>query len=203
MYPAQALADGLYTINDLPDEIVVQKTGNPITLQRGIGSSEPPQIPGAFYGSSDPNGNEDYVFLYNGFWEYGPGVPVCSQAPCLITDLCAKDQFADTYTILDVESGQTIIVNRKSLCLWEEDNGGTRLFYNFGGPPPYNQYGAEIPRLIAWYIKDTPNLADDEGVSLPFSQQVGYGLGRLNTPVGNYGNSADDNPNSQIVYTVS
>jgi len=221
MYPAQALADGLYRWEDLPDELEYYFSTGALrfTLQkvapRPIGAN--PEI--LYY--EDIGGNDEAFIGLTEFgdqtpnqWEWAGGPATTNVDPsCLLADgtqaepmdfknYLLRDKFADTYTILDVESGQTIIVNRKSLCLWEEDNGGTRLFYNFGGPPPYNQYGAEIPRLIAWYIKDTPNLGD-EGVSLPFSQQAGYGLGRLNTPVGNYGNSADDNPNSQIVFTVS
>jgi hypothetical protein len=204
MYPAQALFDGLYTVDDLPDSFIVKYGQTLKEFKKGFGLTQY----AATYAPEDYSGGFDAIWQDGGLWNAGVGLPEdwgLGDFPCLfgsVSENLMEDQFADTYTILDVESGQTIIVNRKSLCLWEEDNGGTRLFYNFGGPPPYNQYGAEIPRLIAWYIKDTPNRGD-EGVSLPFSQQVGYGLGRLNTPVGNYGNSADDNPNSQIVYTVS
>lgn len=97
MYPAQALFDGLYTVDDLPDDVTVNGTSFPRL--------------GTTYG----NTTNGVIFEENVWAKYTNGVR--SARPCLIQG-GVEDQFADTYTATS-PSAETVTLTRQSLCVWE------------------------------------------------------------------------------------
>ena len=108
MYEAQALADALYTADDLPDDVIVNGTSLPRS--------------GTTYG----NTTSGVIFEENVWAKYTSGVR--SSRPCLIQG-GDEDQFADTYTIsglvggwetYDVYSESTLLI-RNDLCKWVGD----------------------------------------------------------------------------------
>ena len=132
MYPAQALFDGLYTADDLPDEVlyndgsrpptVLQKTLNP-ELVSGVGYPWPQD-------GSDDAGIYFIVVDDGGdpiSWAFGDDRGEGTR-PCLIqgdgnlnpnNDL-SEDQFADTYTVawnISDQSGSST-ATRQSICIW-------------------------------------------------------------------------------------
>jgi hypothetical protein len=99
MYPADALADALYSENDLPDAVTVDG----VSFNRS----------GTDYGNTS-NG----VILEGNVWaKYASGSR--SSRPCLIQG-GVVDQFADTYTVAWNISNQpgSSTATRQSLCIW-------------------------------------------------------------------------------------
>lgn len=130
MYPAQALADGLYTADDLPDAVdfTYSASGNtfgPYTLTR-TGTT--------FIGGPE---NEVKIELADDIWVSGDGGGGIESFPCLINEtfqpsggggyeITVEDQFADTYTVSGSISGT---VTRESVCVWR---GAGLTLTNFG-----------------------------------------------------------------------
>jgi hypothetical protein len=120
MYPAQALFDGLYTVDDLPDTIIdvgltFNKLNPPLSELGGIW----------YYETLDGGGGvvERIGLLnnFNGVWAYqGEG----ETTPCLITET-REDQFADTYTVSgNPDFNQTVA--RTSLGFWIGEGTGVQ-----------------------------------------------------------------------------
>jgi hypothetical protein len=137
MYPAQALADGLYTYQDLPDTVL----GTGIFGDKNVVMSRlnPPQP------SIDSSGTSYYrgFSLDGGLVGIGlregdewVGTEVRNEdaefGECLISRLppdtsgTIADQFADTYTVSGPISGT---VTRESVCVWR---GSNLRLTNFG-----------------------------------------------------------------------
>jgi hypothetical protein len=141
MYPAQALADGLYTAADLPDAITLL----------GVGSLAKS---GTAYGNTT-NG----VILEGGVWaRYLSGVRATKA--CLIDgngnftpgDDTVEDQFASSYSV-DVGEFSgfpgPITVFRRTLCNWQ---GGINI-------PPDGEYCTE--GLYVWRVSLFYNTLQD------------------------------------------
>ena len=132
LYPAQALGDGLYSVNDLPDEIIYQNPfGEPLALYKGIKTSPiTPAISGAFFGRSEPEFEDSFVYYavdsYDEGWRKGEGLDF-PPGLCLIgEDNGYEDQFAEAYTVSGPISGT---VTRESVCVWR---GSNLRLTNFG-----------------------------------------------------------------------
>jgi hypothetical protein len=112
MYPAQGLVDGLYSVDDLPDQVQI---GGYI-LQKGGETPAvfPVQVDGAFYATLSDE--EAYIYLDNFYWNFGPAVGAGAQE-CLVDGNIVQDQFADSYT-LTINGGGSAVVTRQSLCQW-------------------------------------------------------------------------------------
>jgi hypothetical protein len=127
MYPVEALQQGVYTVDDLPDEI---STGKGIFIKgQGPSAGIDIQPPGAVYaaeGYPGDDGEEDYVYSDpgSGQWSGGPGMGSGTQE-CLI-GIEYGDLFADTYIISGPISGA---VTRESICVWR---GSNLRLTNFG-----------------------------------------------------------------------
>jgi len=134
MYSAQGLYDGVYSVDDLPDSIIVDG----VTLQKGVyiygESALEPEISGAFYGSPNEEFYETTIKLSQGTWYPGQGVSRDS-ADCLINNDW-HDEFANSYTITTKEDG-IIVLNRQSICVWKGILGNAPIYlvYNEGNDP--------------------------------------------------------------------
>jgi hypothetical protein len=140
MYSAQGLYDGLYSVEDLPDSIIVDG----VTLQKGnyIYGDLEPDISGAFYASNDEEFYEITIKLSQGTWYPGQGVSR-DAADCLInTDW--HDEFANSYTIQGFQYSEPFTVDRVSLCRWEKTVSGTLYFGNPDNPPATGKWNAVI-----------------------------------------------------------
>ena len=134
MYPAQALVDGIYSDDDLPDQITYNYffNGNPgsIILNRSGDQFSATIGEVQFFvrtASAIPN------FI----WEYRIISPIGGYGPngsqdCLISDRfnfpdsnIIADEFANTYSVSGPING---IVTRESLCVWQGQ--GLTLIYN-------------------------------------------------------------------------
>lgn len=125
MYPAQALADGLYTAADLPDAVTVD----------GVSYSRS--------GSSYGNTVNGVIFETNVWAKYRNGSR--SSRPCLIQS-GVEVQFADTYTVASCSYAPVIgaSVTRVSLCVWQ----GTYL-------DPENPYADGPQNVLLIYCPGT------------------------------------------------
>lgn len=128
MYPAQALVDELYTVDDLPDEIfVISSLGNivlPVDRSGPIGDR------GIKYYYGDIGGEEISVSLNTDLTEarWLGSAEVDTIGGCLISKLeiddpggPTLDQFADTYTVASCSYAPVVgaSVTRVSLCVWQ------------------------------------------------------------------------------------
>jgi hypothetical protein len=125
MYPAQALFDGFYTVDDLPDEIIYKNPfGEPLALYKGIKTSPiTPAISGAFFGRPEPEFEDSFVYYavdsYDEGWRKSAGLDF-SPGLCLIGEEDGyQDQFAEAYTVSGPVSGT---VTRESICTWTDEN---------------------------------------------------------------------------------
>ena len=176
-YPAQGFVDGLYTVDDLPDEIIftkasidlidvlLTKTGGSISFYEG------------YYGA-----NLLSVKILGSVWilfAFGEEFGLSSRPECLFVTNDefdgSFDTFADSYTVSGGPLG-AITVTRVSLCLWTglDSCGNTAslelLEDSFNGK--------------LWFVS-VPNYI------LPcvvFDVLQGENIGFGNTPVGSYGN---------------
>jgi hypothetical protein len=132
MYPAQALADGLYTYQDLPDSIEYLGTNLPVVLNK----LDPPEFSNRFDGIAYFRGTYEFsgdtatvdLGLSEDIWVVGDSIndQARTNARCLIDLTRTLDQFADTYTItIGFNNGDdgpfynTYTATRISLCYWD------------------------------------------------------------------------------------
>jgi hypothetical protein len=176
MYPAQGLADGDYSASDLPDDVTVD----------GASFSRS----GTTYG----NTTNGVIFEEDVWAKYRNGARSTRQ--CLIQG-GVVDQFADTYTITTTFGFPPIAVERVSLCRWEAE------YIDEGFDPPRLQIAyleiqfADVSDFFGWYV----SYGGEDGYAEPVTREPAL-LGRLNTPIGDYGNARNLPPRS-IDFTVS
>ena len=148
MYPAQALIDGEYGIDDLPDTIIVWIEST--ILNKAAEAFPSPSIGDllVYYEGSYLIDGESYLIevgLFDGRWRTWDErfFEELYDNDCLITSLILEDEliqdeFADTYTVTinppDDNAG-TYTVTRRSICVWStqvEESGepaGLKLSY--------------------------------------------------------------------------
>jgi hypothetical protein len=200
MYPAQALGDGDYSYDDLPDviEVLIDNVFTPFS-RSGIyfySDSAIGLIPAGDYrvrlldnGVPWIPGTED--FQYNWRLEVWNGISWGTRDDiddwqCLIQGLPedferTHDQFADTYTVSGGELGP-IQVTRVSLCLWEgTDSCGNKAQLIYLEDP----FNGKL-----WFV-DVPQYGEP---CVIFDVRQGEKIGLQNTPVGGYGNPPYENP---------
>jgi hypothetical protein len=182
MYPSQALLDGLYTYEDLPDAIDVG----------GIeyAKLDPPESVGGFT-RYYINANDEYLGILEGegedsLWTYEGG-----GGPCLINAFNGEggereDQFADTYTVTSCSEPSAIgtILTRTSLCYWEGQYNtpfaGTQtvsIFYCPSVGPIPSDVCNDTFKFYSFYSRDVGGLTD------PI---IAEKTPHSNTPSGNY-----------------
>jgi hypothetical protein len=176
MYPAQALVDGLYTVDDLPDEVQI----GPYILQKGVAQAVfPVQVEGAFYGTISDGDEEAYIYLDNFAWNFGPAVGSGGQE-CLVDGNIVQDQFADSYTVTGPPGGP-VTVTRQGLCLWTgSDTCGNGVILEFIS----DNDDDEKVWFIGWvnYFELCITLDSSSGTKRAYAQ----GGDGIDTPVGNY-----------------
>jgi hypothetical protein len=190
MYPAQALIDGEYGIDDLPDTIIVWIEST--ILNKAAEAFPSPSVGDllVYYEGSYLIDGESYLIevgLFDGIWRtwderffeelYGND---CLITSLILEDELIQDQFADTYTINDPDEGKTYAVNRISLCVWEQDPG-----IDENGDP------IEQARLL-YRSKRDEGVADNDApiwvVDTPSVSGTFKKTGFQNTPIGTYSN---------------
>jgi hypothetical protein len=149
LYPARAFVEGLYTVGDLPDEIIVTNDSfnlfDKLFTKTEGGESLYEATQGDFLYSVKTKifftltGEERIIWALTD----GSGETGLSSAPdCLIVDEeevnPSRDQFADTYTVtwnfigIDVPPA-SVVVTRESLCVWRgTDPCGNVIFLYYG-----------------------------------------------------------------------
>jgi hypothetical protein len=188
MYPAQALFDGLYTVDDLPDTIVITYTEaqSPFTT---FGPYVLTRTGSQFFGGPD---NEVGIGLSTTgeLWTIQDGSGGIGSFPCLINEespgspfvVTIEDQFADTYTVTYNFSSYgtggtgTTIVSRQNLCCWQS--------------PQLTANGREFKFIIRYF----PPILESNGIMWSFVQGsceltggfTGEKTGNQNSPVGTY-----------------
>jgi len=185
-YPAQALVDGLYTYEDLPDAIDIE--GLEFT------KLDPPQFLGGvtiyyiYPNNEDFNLEGGYSLNINDFTSGSFWASDFGQDFCLLNDATYKDQFADTYTVSGEPLG-SVTLTRVSLCLWTGlDSCGNTVFLElFADPDDGRIWYLEFPHYISPCVLSETLIRSVEN--------IGYG----NTPVGGYGNE----PYDEVVLFVS
>jgi hypothetical protein len=121
MYPGLPFIDGLYTVEDLPDSIVItinsseytlSKTGNtyPDAIYSGSGGGFVIEIYSGWRVYLNPGQEDEQFFDFNCLISnsFVPG----EGATASVTK--TEDQFADSYTITGVG-----VAERQSLCVWQ------------------------------------------------------------------------------------
>jgi hypothetical protein len=189
MYPAQALADGDYSENDLPDAVTVDG----VSFNRS----------GTGYGNTT-NG----VILEGNVWvKYRNGVR--SERPCLIQG-GVVDQFANSYSLSGFSTWElyeigfeSLTLNRVSLCEWRSEfvtqnlsasgtrssSGTVEVSMRLGDP-----FGSAIPYWgIDWVYSNWQVYYNDNGEIVPVpsymsSSKVPNGEGDTieSSPLGEY-----------------
>jgi hypothetical protein len=165
LYPAQTLADGEYSANDLPDAVTFDGT----SFSRS----------GTSYGNTT-NG----VILEENVWAKYRNAARSTRA-CLIQG-GVEDQFADTYTVTSCSEPSAIgtILTRTSLCYWEGQYNtpfaGTQtvsIFYcpSVGTTP--SDVCNDTFKFYSFYSRDVGGLTD------PI---IAEKTPHSNTPSGNY-----------------
>ena len=165
MYPAQGLADAIYTADDLPDDVTVD----------GASFSRS----GTTYG----NTTNGVIFEEDVWAKYRNGAR--STRPCLIQG-GVVDQFADTYTVTIIWSTdvgnitELVQISRESLCRWTGfDSLGTLTILE------YNPVVTGIPENLdlKWILTWCGSINTDEN----FCQDYIAGPKELqNSPTGTY-----------------
>jgi hypothetical protein len=127
MYPAQALADGIYTYQDLPDSIEYLGTNLPVVLNK----LDPPEFSNRFDGIAYFRGTYEFsgdtatvdLGLSEDIWVVGDSIndQARTNARCLIDSTRTLDQFADTYTVTygSIQFVNSGSLQRTSLCVWD------------------------------------------------------------------------------------
>lgn len=209
MYPSPELGLGLYSIDDLPDTIVLKDFGiyGDFILYRGVWSLNPAFMgpigsAGAYWGRSEPEFDEIIIYYQENYseiegWAAGPGVEEIGI--CLFSDNfdLVKDPFADTYNWLsddpftgDPYNPVSTTVTRVSLCRWE---GPLLPFVEgtiFCKPVLYLYKGLnDVPNEygFVWRMQWEGDAAETGGDKIGFN----------NTPVGEY--DADPTPGTWVI----
>lgn len=213
MYPAQALADGYYSENDLPDELTIIACGVPGTtgtVQSSLTRS------GSSYLGSPYNTSIRLIVDPEGIASWLVGVEdelLTTDPSCLVTILQSQagqvncqsgtaniqvaDPFADTYNWLsddpftgDPYNPVSTTVTRVSLCRWE---GPLLPFVEgtiFCKPVLYLYKGLnDVPNEygFVWRMQWEGDAAETGGDKIGFN----------NTPVGEY--DADPTPGTWVI----
>ena len=199
MYPSEALVDGLYTVDDLPDEIIftnvsinlvgvlLTKTGGNISFYEGYHNGDLLSV--RIKNFIDLSGEERNVWI---LFAFGEEFGLSSRPECLfVTDdefNGSYDTFADTYTVSGEPLG-SVTLTRVSLCLWTGlDSCGNTVFLElFADPDDGRIWYLEFPHYISPCVLSETLIRSVEN--------IGYG----NTPVGGYGNE----PYDEVVLSVS
>jgi hypothetical protein len=205
MYPAQALGEGEYSYNDLPDaiEVFLENQFNPFTrngnyyysdnaiglfsagnYRLGIEDTGVPWVPGT----------EDWQYYwlierFVGFWETIPNV---DRFQCLIRGLPedlerTHDNFADFYTLSWNAFGSGSIsatVERESLCVWSGiDPCGVPIYLFYGDNEAIPQGGDALGWNVRINIYVGSCSSPDGGESI---QKRNDPSALQNTPIGVY-----------------
>ena len=207
MYPAQALGDGLYTVDDLPDSISVSLDGS------NFYTFEKDSEDGNFYSTQEinlfPAGNLRIALFDTGneydpinspedfryYWYLQEKNPDWSNAEgrgrlqCLIADadgLTIEDQFADTYTLtynppqggIPIQIINNGIALRESLCVW---NAGECEPGSFGASLFYSEFRNKFVVGLSEAIPEGGGFqCEAAGIYVK--------TGNQNTPLGTYSN---------------
>jgi hypothetical protein len=178
MYPAQALFDGLYTVDDLPDSFIVKYGQTLKEFKKGFGLTQY----AATYAPEDYSGGFDAIWQDGGLWNAGVGLPEdwgLGDFPCLfgsVSENLMEDQFADTYTI--TSEFNSAIVTRFNLCLWlGVDSCGRQASILYPDVPPRNT------DVVKWTVGIYSN---EMGCGNFFNGIYGIKQGFQNTPTGIY-----------------
>jgi hypothetical protein len=127
MYPAEALANGLYAANDLPDEITIHYCSVPGS---SIISETATRSGNSFVGANSSvylQNNIWFVEAYDNFIETDFNCLIGS-LPNKVEDIVCtetikgfgvEDRFADAYAVSGPISGT---VTRESICVWRSPN---------------------------------------------------------------------------------
>jgi hypothetical protein len=211
MYPASGLGD-TYTVDDLPDEVVLTYTANLGALPEADGvvftrGGTPPVYYIATIGEDEvaiARSGDDWYYEYEG---EGDGQPL---SVCLIFPTfdgrSVADQFADCYEVSfpsnSVAGSFTATLTRQSLCVWISDVGGAvcgGVAPSISEPERYliTLYYDELThKWIATITVYTPNYLDPEDLETAYWQCLAPGGGSndtytkispQNTPEGDYG----------------
>jgi hypothetical protein len=195
MYPAQALFDGLYTYEDLPDtvfdainNVFFTKLSSP---QTGTGAGAP-GVPTTYFLGTDSNNFTVGIGIYSNDDEGPNSGPIwrgsevanegeqygaCLFAPKFNDPLDyfrLEDQFADTYTMS--YEGASATVTRQSLCTWTGetiDEEGTTVRWRLDYVSMNNP---EAPANYKWLVS-IQGLTTIGGIKIP----------PQNSPIGTYG----------------
>jgi hypothetical protein len=171
MYPAQALADGLYSYQDLPDAIDIDSIE--------FTKLDPPQFIGGvnqYYINTDGEYLGIESMPSDSVWAYEGG-----NNACLLNDSGWEDQFANSYTVTGPPGGP-VIVTRKSLCVWTgPDSCGNEVTLEFIS----DNDDDEKVWFIGWfnYSGESCVILDSSSGTKRAYAQGGDGI---DTPVGNY-----------------
>jgi hypothetical protein len=169
-YPAQALVDGLYTYQDLPDAIDID--GIEFT------KLDPPQFIGGvnqYYINTDGEYLGIESMPSDSVWAYEGG-----NNACLLNDTGWEDQFANSYTVTGPPGGP-VIVTRQSLCVWTgSDSCGNGVGLEFIS----DNDDDEKVWFIGWFNYLGPCITFDSSSGTKHTYAQG-GDG-IDTPVGNY-----------------
>jgi len=198
MYPAQALVDGLYSVADLPDEILVTQILLELdqTLFTKTGDNQ------NFYTGTGVGGNTISVVIDSGEGMNGETVyvwaldfsgelfaintnPFCLIFPPEVEGgTGTEDQFANSYTVTGPPGGP-VTVTRQSLCVWTgSDSCGNEVRLEFLSYAEDSDYPYWFIGWLEYFgpVGDCNALDSSSGVKDPYAQD-GDGI---DTPVGNY-----------------
>jgi hypothetical protein len=176
MYPAQALFDGLYTVDDLPDSVLLfYDFADELECTRA--GSVFTGVLNEFYTYTiylgEVGGNPQWLLGINGQPDDNFDCLITRNYPRVEEEGGVEDQFADTYTVS--YEGDSATVTRQSLCIWTGESiseGETilwRLEYISINDP-------EAPANFKWLVS-IQGLATIAGIKIP----------PQNSPVGTYG----------------
>jgi hypothetical protein len=189
LYPAQALREELYTVNDLPDTLIIVSGDFQQEMTKTGGFSP------AYQGTNSEIFLTEITEGSPAFWDifYNPGAGgdiLSFGQSCLVDGVYVKDEFADTYYFSIPDWGiatQNNVLTRTSVGRWDGE-------IVIGG----NTYPVELtlcgrPRLsdlnvLGWQINTI-----DAAIATPYepitSQPEGFEYAykaRMKTPVGDY-----------------
>jgi hypothetical protein len=160
MYPAQELADAIYTADDLPDDVTVD----------GASFSRS----GTTYG----NTTNGVIFEEDVWAKYTNGTRI--ERPCLIQG-GVEDEFADSYTMSGGPLSFSVTVSRVSLCIWRvEDGCGNMAYLVYGDDSSLPFAGTDYEWSVALPFYD-PTLACENIAGFTVN-----GKENQNTPAGVY-----------------